>query len=52
MKRALAFLLLAFTLTGCAERVYYRDPYWRDHDRYRDHWHDRDDRWHDRDDRR
>jgi hypothetical protein len=51
MKRVLAFLLLAFSLTGCAVRTgYYRDPYWRDHDGYR--YHDRDDRWHDRGDRR
>ena len=46
MKRALAFLLLAVSLTGCAVRAgYYRDPYWRYHDGYRDHWRDHDDRW-------
>jgi hypothetical protein len=34
MKRALAFLLLALSLTGCAVRVhYYDDPYYH-------HWHD------------
>jgi len=40
MKRALAFLLLAFSLTGCAVRTGYYDPYyhhWHDH-YYHDHW--------------
>lgn len=54
MKRALAFLLLAFTLTGCAVRArYYSQPEWRDHDDYHHHYRrDRDDRRHDYDDRR
>ena len=39
MKRALLFLLLTFSLTGCAVRVYHPDPYYR----YHEHW--RDDRW-------
>ena len=37
MKRVLAFLLLAVSLTGCAVRVHYYDPYyhhWRDRDHY------------------
>ena len=43
MKRALGFLLLALSLTGCAVHArYYSDPYWRDH--YRHDWHDHD--WH------
>jgi hypothetical protein len=34
MKRALGFVLLALSLTGCAVRArYYSDPYWRYHDR-------------------
>jgi hypothetical protein len=39
MKRVLAFLLLALSLTGCAVRAgYYPDPYWHyRHDHY-DHW--------------
>lgn len=47
MKRALLFVLLAFSLTGCAVRArYYYGPdrYWRDHDGY-EHRYDRDDRW-------
>jgi hypothetical protein len=44
MKRALLFVLLAFSLTGCAARYYGPDRYWRDHDRY-EHRHERDDRW-------
>jgi len=49
MKRALLFVLVAFSLTGCAVRADYygRHRYWRDHDRheYREHHRDRDDRW-------
>ncbi len=48
MKRALGFLLLAFSLTGCAVRA----GYYSDHDRYwmRGHYHyehyrDGDGRW-------
>jgi hypothetical protein len=46
MKRALLFVLLAFSLTGCAVRARYYGPdrYWRDHDGY-EHRNDRDDRW-------
>jgi hypothetical protein len=54
MKRALLFVLLALSLTGCAVRAgYYHDGYWyRDHDRYEHRYrHNRhgdrdwDDRW-------
>jgi hypothetical protein len=51
MKRALLFVLLAVSLTGCAVRARYYGPdrYWRDHDRYehrdRDDHRDRGDRW-------
>ena len=46
MKRALLFVLLAFSLTGCAVRARYYGPdrHWRDHDRY-EYRHNRDDRW-------
>ena len=46
MKRALGFVLLALSLTGCAVRArYYSDPYWRYHDRdeHRRDWRDHDD---------
>jgi len=52
MKRALVFVLLALSMTGCAVRAQYYGPdrYWRDHDRYEhryegDDRHGRDERW-------